>query len=80
MSPEKIIEFLETTGNLTINTSGEDLTDFPEKFEECSECGGCGYVMEGRLYPTGHTEVNVECHKCEGNGVVEIQEPNYSIF
>lgn len=40
-------------------------------FVPCPECRGKGTVLEGRLYPNGHTEVDVECEFCEGEGQFE---------
>lgn len=38
---------------------------------ECPDCGGAGQTIEGRLYPSGHTEVYVDCELCEGVGYFE---------
>lgn len=47
----------------------------PDKFNsECENCNGTGEVMEGKLYPNGHTEVNVECPECKGLGEIDFPE------
>ncbi len=45
-------------------------TDEPE-YIDCPECRGEGRLIEGRLYPNGHTEVWVKCEFCEGEGNFE---------
>lgn len=34
----------------------------------CEDCNGTGRTLSARLYPSGHTEVDVECPTCEGTG------------
>jgi len=41
---------------------------------DCPECKGTGELIEGRLYPSGHTEVYVACEFCEGVGSFEEAE------
>lgn len=42
------------------------------EYKECEECGGEGTVLVGKLYPSGHTEVQEDCSECQGEGEVEI--------
>jgi hypothetical protein len=37
---------------------------------ECETCNGEGQVMVGKLYPSGHTEVNETCPDCNGDGFI----------
>lgn len=69
-------------GSKHIEPRDDDRNDSPraanlEKADEghrlCEVCDGVGVTMEGRMYPSGHTEVDVECHECSGEGQVEIK-------
>lgn len=44
----------------------------------CPECGGEGTQMIARMYPTGHTEINVTCDFCDGEG--DFEEADYLIL
>jgi len=48
-----------------------------EQVEDCEYCNGTGTTIEGRLYPSGHTEVTVDCPTCKGEGQ-KIAEPRDS--
>ena len=37
---------------------------------KCENCNGEGTVMVGKMYPSGHTEVNEECDECGGSGEI----------
>lgn len=47
------------------------MRDKPE-YIDCPECGGSGELMEAHMYPSGHTEVWVDCKLCEGLGNFEL--------
>ncbi len=49
-----------------------------EKYVLCPNCGGEGTVMEARLYPSGHTEIWVDCEFCYGYG--QFEEADYIIM
>jgi hypothetical protein len=40
----------------------------------CQICGGTGQTIEAKLYPSGHSEIDVECYACEGTGEVDVEE------
>ena len=48
------------------------------KYVDCPECAGDGELMEAHMYPSGHTEVWVECKFCEGIG--NFEESDYLIM
>ena len=49
-----------------------------QKVVICPGCRGRGELIEGRLYPSGHTEVLVPCELCDGVG--EFDEDEYIIM
>jgi hypothetical protein len=48
------------------------------KYIPCPVCCGRGWNIEGRLYPSGHTEEQVQCEFCEGEG--QFEESDYLIM
>lgn len=44
--------------------------ELEKEYLYCEHCNGTGYILEAKLYPTGHTEITTECLTCKEESIL----------